>query len=545
MKKTLLLLLASCGALLLTSCNYIKFIISDSSISSSQGKSSTYIPPISSYTSVDTSSTWYTSSIPTSVSEKKTLEKQTLKYTIKDYENNNFYSIDSMPSLNNPKLLVLPIYFADSSNYVSSSEKITLKTKIQKAFFSETGETGWESVKSYYYQDSFTNCNISGEVADWYSTTYRYSDFTRMTDQSGQSSSWINDIVKKAVNSWKSNKTSEEIKAYDTDSNGYIDGVVCVYAGPNYTNAKKKSFNYSENMWAYTYWLQSGTSKDFNSPNPNAYMWASYDFMEKDCTNGVNIDTHTYIHESGHLLGLDDLYDYNDIMGTNPCGSFSMQDLNLGQHDPYSGLALGWVKPYVPTESCSIEIGTYEETGDLILLTPEYSGSPFDEYILIELYSPTGLNQHDSNFLYCNSKSYCKGPQKVGIRMWHVDARLFKMSGSSVAGTSTDIVDGNKYVFANTNTTYSQGYESYCSKDPAFYNFKLNQLIRKGDFEGQKLSSQAIDEDLFVTGDTFEINHYPKYFINGTRFNNGKTLSWSVAFNSVTDTSAVITLTKH
>ena len=55
----------------------------------------------------------------------------------------------------------------------------------------------------------------------------------------------------------------------------------------------------------------------------------------------------------------------------NPSGCFSMQDYNVGGHDPYSMMALGWVKPYIPTDSCEIKIKPFQTNHDLILLTPQ------------------------------------------------------------------------------------------------------------------------------------------------------------------------------
>ena len=54
----------------------------------------------------------------------------------------------------------------------------------------------------------------------------------------------------------------------------------------------------------------------------------------------VIVDSHTFRHESGHIFGLEDLYDYSG--NYLPMGGFTLQVNNLGDHDPYSRLALGW-----------------------------------------------------------------------------------------------------------------------------------------------------------------------------------------------------------
>ena len=50
--------------------------------------------------------------------------------------------------------------------------------------------------------------------------------------------------------------------------------------------------------------------------------------------------------------------------------------------------------------------------------------------------------------------------------------------------------------------------------------------------------------NLFVTGDTFDMNTYAKVFYNNGKLNNGKQLGYRVSFDSVTSTKATITITK-
>ena len=78
---------------------------------------------------------------------------------------------------------------------------------------------------------------------------------------------------------------------------------------------------------------------------------------------------------------------------------------------------------YIPNNI--ITIGDFATTHDIILLTPEWNSydSAFDEYILLELYTPTGLNKFDTDYQY--SGRYPQGLNLCGVRMWHVDARLY------------------------------------------------------------------------------------------------------------------------
>ncbi len=470
-------------------------------------------------------------------------EKQALTYTQEDLNDVYYHDYCSfMPTTGTPKLLVLPVAFTDSSDFIDEEDKVEIKENLQKVCFGTTEDTGWHSINSYYLAESYGKCNIQGEVADWYTCAYSYDRVT--------TSDYSDKIAQAAVDNWKTNNP-DKVSSYDTDGDGYIDGVIIVYGGPNYGNSSILGrHRQNENMWAYTTWLS--TSANTESPNPNVYIWASYDFMEKDTSNGVLIDGHTYIHEMGHVMGLDDYYDY--AKKGEWAGGYSMQDYNVGGHDPYSMMAFGWVDPYVPTCNATITINSFESSGDVILLSPDFSSnSAFDEYILLELYTPNGVNEHDSRYQY--NSSYPKGPTKPGIRIWHVDSRLLKITSSTKRGKTseyysiTNTIDPTEgsYIVGCTNTTYTgnRDTDAYTSLASELRKYKLLQLIRCGDYTGSYTNEILTYDYLFTEGDEFSLTTYYGYFENLTRLNNGSSLDWNVTINSVSSTSASITVTKE
>lgn len=538
-KRHLIPLLLVVGSLSVSGCSFFNIISIDSSIPE---------PSSESHTSSH-SGTEGTSTEPTS---EPAYTKKQVTYTMKDLANRSIYNFSVTPSVGNPKILVVPIWFSNSSDFVSAQEKNEILLKLNKAIFGTSEDTGWHSVSSYYLEESYGLCNISGSVADWYTTNKSYSQIN--------STSLTIDVVNYAVSNWKSSHSSE-VKNYDSDGDGYLDGVIAIYAGPNSNNYTGSNKN--ENMWAYTSWTDN--ARNTNDPTVKNFIWASYDFMDQYKSTGVLIDTHTYIHETGHLLGIDDYYDYNrsnlryDALWA---GGFSMQDYNVGGHDPYSKLVYGWVEPYVPTKTCTITIRPFESTGDVVLLSPNFTGSPFDEYLLFELYTPTGVNQLDATHVYNGTYSHLVNG--YGIRLWHVDSRLLQITNSSTRsdGTyypnnytiTTEIESGKRYSVGPTNTTYvspASSYNGYASKASELRSYKLLDLIRRNDTSGFSRGEFLDTRHLFRTGDSFNINRYSDYFINSTGsliysknlFNNDEALNWSVSFDEVTLTSATITFT--
>ena len=466
------------------------------------------------------------STLPPEITPESSYAKYNYKQLIDTYP----IKKSATPNTGESKLLVIPVWFNDSETYIKADKRSVIRDDIRKAYFGFEEDIGWESVSTYYQKDSFGKASISGEVSSWYEcdkmSTYFYEDNDDRTAK----------LVLEAVQWYKVNNPTVDMKNFDKDSDGYLDGVVLIYAAPNHQSLKIDQ----DNLWAYCYWTR--VSSNVNAPTANAFFWASYDFMYDSETalsktgltnfgagynaNGLLIDTHTYIHEMGHLFGLEDYYDYAED-GYLPAGGYSMQDMNVGSHDPFSRLSLGWAKALVPTESSTFDVKPVESSGEIVVLSNNYTGSPFDEYIILELYSPNGLNSRDSTYRYGNK--YPMGPKLYGVRVWHVDARLVDVTDQSSAYLTTSIVEGHKYINATNNTSSGDRAKNYGGK----YSYNLNQLIRNN--EKAEYNSKYVfgANDLFQTGDSFSLSKYQTQFDQKTKLNNGKSFDWTVKFNYV------------
>lgn len=467
----------------------------------------------------------------TVVGESQTLTKQDVKYDYHDLKQNGIYNTPAMPSTGNSKMLVVPIWFADSGSYIDSVNKASIRSDIEEAYFGEanTSSLPWHSVKSYYETESKGALNLSGKVTDWYETSY--SSTTITSDQ-------VDLLVEDVGNSLKQ-QLGSEYNSYDTDKDGYIDALILIYAAPYNTTDDNSP------LWAYCFWLQQ-ENYNVNNPIANTYFWASYIFMYESGRD--HIDAHTYIHEMGHVLGLDDYYDYAYEYGNNPAAGFSMQDHNVGSHDPFSQMALGWVEPYVPTDDITIEIESFQESGDVILLSPEWTGSPFDEYLLLELYTPTGLNAYDVN----NSGTYISGPNDIGIRLWHVDARLrrcYESGGYLYLYTNsyyTNFDAGDYYQIGPSNTTYvsnsyvdTSGYAAFVEEDR---DYDLLALIRNSRANDDAMQDNLNSLMLFKAGDSFTMSSYMSQFPKGSVLNSGSSLGFSFEVLSIDEVNLTATI---
>ena len=469
-------------------------------------------------------------------------------YNYRQYQRNSVFSCGTAPLEGECELLVIPIWFTDSYNYITDdTKKENVISDIEKAYFGTMEEVGWYSVASFYERDSFGHSKISGVVSPWFECGHPSTDYySSESDMTG--------LLNSAIKWYKQYSGVSKLLDFDKDGDGFLDGVSFIYAAPDATNLPDED---AENLWGYTSW--TGATARKTDPQMKNFFWASYDFMYDEETAYVragtdnhrgdcsisNIDPHCFIHEFGHNYGLPDYYDY---VGDNFfSGGFTMQDHNVGAHDPFSRYALGWTSPYIPTQSCTIKLKPIEQSGESILLAPTFTQSCFDEYIMVEYYTPEGLNEMDANNPYRGY--YPSGLTKPGIRIWHIDARLLQFTSN---GSLKDIVtDASlKYLYpATSNDTYNstiavivERYHKYA--DRLSVDFHTLTLLRNDIFATYQSGAQVCEEDLFYAGDTFSISEFPNQFAKENKFNNGMSFTWKVEIKDINSEYATIKLTK-
>lgn len=467
-------------------------------------------------------------------------------------------------SSGNMRILVIPVAIKGHENVATQ----TNLNRIQKAFFGEAGETGWQSVASFYKKSSYGALNFSGVVADeWYNPGWTTNDLINMKPKAGTHNSghyeatW--DVLEGAV-SWYKSKYNDDCTQFDNDKDGMIDGVWLVYgchSAQEDASLPKKLF------WAYNYKDYSVTTPNKLNPVAYSYCWASYDFMNTGYGE-ESVDAHTYIHETGHLIGLEDYYVASAAPGEQnfgPMGALDMMDYNIIDHNAYSKFALGWTKPYVIEDSTEIVLNPSATTGQAILLPTSagWNGSAFDEYILMEYYTPDNLNYQDSFHGY---SYYPKGFTQNGVRIYHVDARMAVIkNGSQYANYASEFnaAARDQAIIPQSNSSaYSANNASKYfvkSPDPNFTRFRLIQELdcgmkRNFDTSNQTRNGEIIgvfadNSTLFGSGSKFSFEEYKDSFpnfvyANKKLMNNGNELPWSVEFSNATDTSITVKITK-
>ena len=374
-----------------------------------------------------------------------------------------------LPSVGNPQVLVIPVAFTD---YPADSD---MRSDLQTAFFGTSEQTGWESLTSYYQKASYGKLNIGGIVTEVYNTGKKSTYFGNKYD--GYSSPEY-EILQGALEYFDG---TYDYSQYDYDNDGMIDGVYLVYTAP-------VDYDSDDSLWwAFTYEYYTDTEEYYDGKEADFYLFMGFEFLFEEPASGASLtyNCETIIHETGHMLGLDDYYDYDDATGPKGgIGGGDMMDYNVGDHNAFSKLLLGWVDPYVVTGNCNIALSSFGASGDCIMVCKN-KADPFSEYFIIDYYTPDGLNAMEAG----NSGLF----SVAGVRVYHIDATM--QTNLSKIGGIWEIYKNN-----NTDTTH-----------------KLIALVEadgKGDITSGGSSGNS---DLYAGGKT----------ISGLKWNDGTSAKFS------------------
>ncbi len=440
---------------------------------------------------------------------------------------------DGIPYLNsvgNPKILVLPISIKGYERNATSSNL----ERIKKAFKGQNDV--WQSVESYYNISSFGKLNLDITVAgSWYQSNKTPAEI----DQGDTETEGVETLINEAV-AWYKQKNSTNGLEFDSDEDGYIDAVWCVYSCPNYTKDASLS-SYTTTCWAYTYWADNEANE--KSPSVGTFGWASYDFMDEGYGSSKS-DAHTFIHETGHMMGLDDYYDYNVASatdGSSPMGYIDMMDANIIDHNVYSKWVLGWVTPFVVTGTGTITISPSSTTGECLVIPTSkgWQGSPFEEYIMLELYTPDNLNKKDSASQY--TKSTPQAFTVNGVRIYHVDSRLAKYQ-SNRQWAYTDTLERNCHLAHSNTPSYGTDTDRQ-TRNRVSPNYRLIQAMDATKKRNLAKTVAYLDNSsLFTSGSNFTFASYRSSFPNGTKMNNGYSFNYKVSFSDVSSSGVTITI---
>ena len=450
---------------------------------------------------------------------------------------------DAIPSTGSHRILVLPIQLYDEpfiDSALSDLDRVLNGNGYEDTHY-------WESLASYYEKSSYGKLHLSFEIASIYNAVDSNGNLLGARDLYNlyHASDLGTMSIEAAYRQYIQQEGVDAAKALDQDKNGYIDGIIAVYSASYWHNWD--SYNY---YWAYTSWAAvnnyEGTTlnrPDLDLPGFNLYFWMSVNFIYfyGEFEGEEPVDAHTLIHETGHMLGLPDYYPYGDS-NYNAAGCLMMMDNNVLDHDMFSKLSLRWADPYLVYDDAEITLKPYEESGECIIIPApsSYNGTAFSEYLLIELYTPTGLNELDSTYVYENRYL---GYNEPGLRIYHIDARVMDYNAYRLNM-------GDHVTYVTLEQLGEEGMTYYVPASNSYKaitqtsTFSLIHLLEAGRRNTFATGGHGTNDTLFKEGDYFTASEFTSFFPNRTKFNNGDPIHFDIDIKSLNEEAAHLVFTR-
>ncbi|CAJ1945292.1 unnamed protein product [Cylindrotheca closterium] len=306
--------------------------------------------------------------------------------------------------------LVIPIKFVGHEKQALPSKsdlEVLMNAMEPDATRAPTG-----GVKKVFHDNSGGKLTLESTVLDWvqldgstggYSHTEDYctGSFDKTTKGQGKGATYLHDCLVEALNKIDS---FVDFKQFDSDNNNKIDAITFIHS--SYCSTACGSAR--DKIWSHQWGL-------------NGKQWTSAEGVVVNAyhinpgligCSGSKIGTiATIAHETGHFLGLPDLYDRNG--GGNGVGAWSLMASSDGfggtktyppMLDPWSKLKLGW--------GTATELSSSQNK---VVLQPSATNHKYykiskgfaaGEYLLIE-------NRQ--------KKSFDSKIPEAGLMIWHID----------------------------------------------------------------------------------------------------------------------------
>ena len=404
----------------------------------------------------------------------------------------------NMPTTGDVPLLVVPVDFSDK---VGTAHDIEL---INSAFCGNRGSNQFLSVAEYYALSSMDRLHLRPYVIPSFFRSLTYSTISSVSSISSSSATTnaLTKIYEECVAWLKESYSSLNLSSYSfkTKKGAEKLPIYFIYNAPYVGENGEETVNRNSMLWAFT----------VNRPAP--ISWSSLDMLHAN--NGM-VDAHTYIHETGHLLGLEDYYDPSStdaIARTSHLGRMDIMDSSLGDHNAFSKMLLGWERPFVPTSDCEITIHQASGNNESILVSPSWNGTPYDSYLLIEFYSPTNLNYVDA---YLRSDPTMRLFQKPGVKIYKVDASLEIYNGYYSTGKALEgnPYNGERLYFGRKNSSFTKPLIQLLNKksgsaDPTPYFIASDSEEDVVYSIGGTNQTVHLSEALFYEGDGIDANRF-------------------------------------
>lgn len=328
---------------------------------------------------------------------------------------------DGCPTEGSPAVLVIPVEFPNATGESKGYSLDNIKNALLKG-----GKNSYYSLYDYYSNSSFGALKLDITVIDeWFTaehnSTYYASDGFGDLEILHEALDYLEDKM--------------DLSKFDSDKNGTIDSVIMI---------NTLDVGLSDFEWAYRSWNTRLDSDDepyeYDGVSAHDYIWASYQFLHETTDengevsyDGEEINPLVFIHEFGHVLGVDDYYDTEYL--EHPMDGRDVMDSGIGDHNPFTKFNYGWItrsRLVTASDSITLSMTGFSATGDTVILANNWRElmGAYQEYYVLAYYKAGDLNPEEGGYF-----------ESDGIVVYHVNASLYPVIEDGV--TYYDIYNNN------------------------------------------------------------------------------------------------------
>lgn len=297
-----------------------------------------------------------------------------------------------------------------------------------------TGVYPTGSMNDFYLEASFGQFGVGGQIIGWNTANNTYASYENGDGSQDPYTArvMIQDMVAQL-------DASVDFSTYDSDNDGFVDGLFFVHAG-----AGQEESGNPNDIWSHA-WSFGGAGLATN----DGVAIGRYSVEPEEFSNGEQMTMGVFTHEYGHMIGLPDLYDTDyssagigqwglmsggswtarpgDKAGSSPAGMNAWCKIQMGwiTATEYTGDAAGLVLPPANTNPVAYKFFKQGDAGTT-------------EYFLVENRRRIGF---DEGLL--SRQIYYGLPDPEGMIIYHVDESV---SGNSADGQRlVDVVDASPW----------------------------------------------------------------------------------------------------
>ncbi|MDO8805377.1 MAG: M6 family metalloprotease domain-containing protein [Elusimicrobiota bacterium] len=266
------------------------------------------------------------------------------------------------------------------------------------------------SVKDYFRQVSYNQLTVQSTVSNWV-TLPNTAAYYGANDGDGYDVR-PRQMVIDAINALDA--AGFDFSTVDGNGDGQVDGLTIIHSG----RAEEWGGNNTDYIWSHQWGLASPVAKDGVTMQMYHTESAVRGWDSTPSSWGI-ARIGVICHETGHFLGLPDLYDTTDastgvgafcLMGNGSWNGPDGDGVSPAHMSAWCKSYLGWATPTQLTTVGTKSLPRIEDNSGALYLLRD-AAFPADEYFLIENRQPYGFDTYLPGF-------------SRGILIWHIDESM-------------------------------------------------------------------------------------------------------------------------